>query len=80
RDVQDLVAFIVERKIKAVFVETSVSERNIRAVQEAVKAKGWDLKIGGKLYSDAMGDKGTFEGTYVGMVTHNIDTIVGALK
>ena len=80
RDVQDLVAFIVERKIKAVFVETSVSERNIRAVQEAVKAKGWDLKIGGRLYSDAMGDKGTFEGTYVGMVTHNIDTIVGALK
>lgn len=80
KDVQDLVNFIVERKIKAIFVETSIPERNIKAVQEAAQSKGWDVKIGGYLYSDAMGDEGTFEGTYIGMVTHNIDTISGALR
>ncbi|MBI2547781.1 zinc ABC transporter substrate-binding protein [Candidatus Woesearchaeota archaeon] len=80
RDVQDLVTFIVDRKIKAIFVETSIPARTIQAVQEAVIAKGWDVQIGGRLYSDAMGDEGTFDGTYAGMVTHNIDTIVGALS
>jgi manganese/zinc/iron transport system substrate-binding protein len=79
-DVKRLADFITERRIKAVFIESSVPERNIRAVQEAVKARGWEVKIGGELFSDAMGDEGTFEGTYIGMVTHNIDTIVGALK
>lgn len=80
RDVQNLVNFIVERKIKAIFVETSISERNIRAVQEAARSKGWDVEIGGLLFSDAMGDSNTFEGTYIGMVTHNIDTVNEALK
>ncbi len=80
QDVQNLATLIAERKIKAIFVESSVPERNIRAVQDAVQAKGWDVQIGGSLYSDAMGDKGTFEGTYIGMVTHNIDTIANALK
>lgn len=80
KDVQDLVTFIVDRKIKAIFVETSIPERTIRSVQEAAVAKGWDVRIGGQLFSDAMGDAETFEGTYVGMVTHNIDTIVGALR
>lgn len=79
-DVKRLADFITERKVKAVFIESSVPERNIRAVQEAVKARGWDVKIGGELFSDAMGDAGTFKGTYIGMVTHNIDTIVDALK
>jgi manganese/zinc/iron transport system substrate-binding protein len=79
-DVKKLADFISERKIKAIFVESSVPERNIRAVQEAVKARGWNVEIGGELFSDAMGDEGTFEGTYIGMITHNIDTIVGALK
>ena len=55
-------------------------ERNIKAVQEAAKSKGWDVKVGGSLYSDAMGDEGTFDGTYAGMITHNIDTVANALK
>ena len=80
RDVMELAEFIAKRKIKAIFVESSVPERNIRAVQDAVRAKGWDVTIGGELFSDAMGTAGTVEGTYPGMVTHNIDTIVDALK
>ncbi|MBI5388798.1 zinc ABC transporter substrate-binding protein [Candidatus Woesearchaeota archaeon] len=78
-DVQRLVGFIVEKKIRAIFVESSVPERNIKAVKEAARAKGWDVAIGGELFSDAMGNQDTFEGTYIGMVTHNIDTIVNAL-
>ncbi len=80
QDVQQLASLIAERKIKAIFVESSVPRRNIEAVQEAVAAKGWNVQIGGSLYSDAMGDKSTFEGTYIGMVTHNIDTITNALQ
>lgn len=80
KDVIALADFIAERKIKAIFIESSVPERNIKAVQEAVKSRGWDVAIGGELFSDAMGDEGTFEGTYIGMITHNIDTIVNALK
>lgn len=78
-DVRDLISFIVERGIKAMFIESSVPQRNIEAVMEGVQAKGGDISIGGELFSDAMGDPGTFEGTYQGMVTHNIDTIVSAL-
>lgn len=78
-DVQALVDFIVDRKINAIFVESSVPQRTIEAVQAAVKAKGHDVRIGGELFSDAMGDAGTEEGTYVGMVRHNINTIVSAL-
>jgi manganese/zinc/iron transport system substrate-binding protein len=78
-DVQDLADFIVERDIPAIFVETSVSPRTVRALQEAVRVQGHEVKIGGSLFSDAMGDPGTPEGTYLGMVRHNIDTIVAAL-
>ncbi len=80
KDVQDLTAFIVSGKIKAIFVESSVPEKYVEAVQEAVKQKGFDVQIGGELFSDAMGAEGTFEGTYIGMLTHNTDTIVNALK
>lgn len=80
RDVQNLASFIVERKIPAVFVESSVPPKYIEAVQAAVEAKGFDVKIGGELFSDAMGNPGTPEGNYKGMVRHNIDTIVNALK
>lgn len=80
KDVQELSSFIVERKIKAVFVESSVPRRTIEALQEAVKAKGHSVTIGGTLYSDALGNKGTVEGTYIGMYQHNISTIVNALK
>jgi manganese/zinc/iron transport system substrate-binding protein len=79
-DMQDLARFIAERKIPAIFVESSVSSRNIEAVQAAVRAKGGDVRIGGSLFSDALGNPGTPEGTYIGMVRHNIDTIVAALS
>jgi manganese/zinc/iron transport system substrate-binding protein len=78
-DVQALAEFIVENQIPAVFVESSVPQRNVEAVQAAVQARGFEVKIGGSLFSDAMGSEGTPEGTYVGMVRHNIDTIVSAL-
>ena len=78
-DVQELATFIAERRIPAIFVESSVSSRSLEAVRAAVNAKGFDVKIGGELFSDAMGDDGTPEGTYIGMVRHNIDTIVTAL-
>lgn len=78
-DIQNLAQFIVERKIPAVFVETSVPPRYIEALQAAVRARGFMVKIGGSLYSDAMGTSGTPEGTYPGMVRYNIDTIVNAL-
>jgi manganese/zinc/iron transport system substrate-binding protein len=79
-DVQELVSFIVERQIPAIFVESSVPQRNIEAVQAAVQDLGFNVVIGGSLFSDAMGTAGTPEGTYIGMVTHNIDTIVNALN
>ncbi len=78
-DVQELAAFIAERRIPAIFVESSVSVRSLEAVKAAVKSKGFEVQIGGELFSDAMGTEGTPEGTYVGMVRHNIDTIVTAL-
>jgi manganese/zinc/iron transport system substrate-binding protein len=79
RDISALATFIAERKIPAIFVETSVSSRSIDAVRAAVRSNGFEVKIGGELFSDAMGDAGTEEGTYPGMVRHNIDTIVEAL-
>ncbi len=78
-DVQGLARFIAERRIPAVFVETSIPARTIEAVQAAVRARGFQVEIGGQLYSDAMGNPGTEEGTYIGMVRHNVDTIVEAL-
>ena len=78
-DVRDLADFIADREIRAIFIESSVPVRNVEAVQAAVRARGWDVVIGGQLYSDAMGSAGTPDGTYQGMVRHNIDTIVNAL-
>ncbi len=78
-DVQDLADFIAERRIPAIFVESSVPQQTIRAVQEAVESRGFDVEIGGELFSDALGDEGTPEGTYAGMVLHNVRTIVEAL-
>lgn len=71
---------IANRKVKAIFVESSVPHSTIEALQKAVESRGWNVQIGGELFSDAMGRDGTPEGTYIGMVTHNIDTIVKALK
>jgi manganese/zinc/iron transport system substrate-binding protein len=78
-DVQHLVDFIVDRRIPAVFVETSVPPRTIEAVQAGARARGFAVRIGGALFSDAMGSSGTVEGTYPGMVRHNVRTIVSAL-
>lgn len=71
---------IAQNKIKAIFVESSVSHATIEALQQAVKKRGWDVKIGGQLYSDAMGASGTDEGTYLGMIRANVRTITEALK
>ena len=78
-DIQELAEFIAEREIPAIFVESSVSPRAIEAVREAVRSRGWDVGIGEELFSDAMGDPDTPEGTYPGMVRHNIDAIVAGL-
>ncbi|MCE2614612.1 MAG: zinc ABC transporter substrate-binding protein [Nitrosopumilus sp. (ex Thoosa mismalolli)] len=80
REIQNLADEISERKIKALFVETSISPATIEALKAAVQDKGHDVVIGGELFSDAIGEKGTDEGTYLGAFTHNIDTIVQALK
>jgi len=79
KDVRDLAETIVKRGIKAVFVETSVSPRAIKAVQRAVEEKGGEVAIGGELFSDAMGDHAPAN-TYVGMVRHNVSTLVKALQ
>ena len=75
----ELVDLIVERRIGAVFVESSVSDRNVRALIEGARAQGHEVMVGGELYSDAMGEAGTYEGTYLGMIDHNVTTIAEAL-
>lgn len=80
RDRVDLVNYIVENNIKAVFVETSVSEKNIQSIVEGCRQKGHEIKIGGNLYSDAMGEAGSPEGNYIGMVKANVATIVSSLN
>lgn len=79
-DVRELADFIVEMEIKAIFVESSVPGKNIEALQEAVQARGFNVEIGGELYSDSTGGPGTEAETYIGTFKSNIDTIVDALK
>lgn len=74
-----LVDTLVQRKIPAVFVESSVPRKTIDALVEGCKGRGHPLKVGGELFSDALGKDGTPEGTYIGMVKHNVNTIVHAL-
>ena len=66
-------AFIIEKGVKAIFVESSVPKRTIEALQAAVNAKGHNVTIGGSLYSNALGDAGTIEGTYIGMFRYNVN-------
>ena len=80
KDVQKMAKFIEANDVKAIFVESSVPKRTVEALQEAVKAKGKQVVIGGTLFSDALGSAGTIEGTYIGMYKHNVKTIVTALK
>ncbi len=75
----ELVDMLVDRKIGAVFVESSVSDRSIRALIEGAAAKGHKVQVGGELFSDAMGQEGTYEGTYLGMIDHNVTVIASAL-
>lgn len=79
RDIEQIVDLLVDRQIGAVFVETTVSQRNINALIAGARSKGHEVKIGGSLFSDAMGAEGLYEGTYVGMIDHNITRIVRAL-
>lgn len=79
RRIEDLVNILVDRKIGAVFIESSVSDRNVRALVEGAAAQGHVVTIGGELFSDAMGQPGTYEGTYVGMIDHNATVISSAL-
>ncbi len=79
-NVQQLADFIAASQVPAIFIESSVPQRNIEALQKAVESRGWNVRIGGELYSDAMGSAGTPDGTYIGMIRHNIDTIVNALS
>ncbi len=79
RDIERIVDLLVERRIRAVFVETTVSDRNVRALIAGAGSRGHEVVVGGSLFSDAMGPQGTYEGTYVGMIDHNITLIVRAL-
>lgn len=78
-DVSRIADLVASRRVPAVFVESSVSPRIIEALRAAVRARGFEAGTGGSLYSDALGPDGTPEGTYVGMVEHNVRTIVSAL-
>lgn len=79
RDIERLVDILVEQQIRAVFVESTVSDRNIQAMIDGARARGHTVAIGGSLFSDAMGAPGTYEGTYIGMIDHNVTTIALAL-
>ncbi len=77
--IEELVSMLVAKKIRAVFVESSVPERNVRALVEGARARGHQVIVGGELYSDALGAPGSYEGTLVGMLDHNVTIISRAL-
>jgi manganese/zinc/iron transport system substrate-binding protein len=79
RDMNHLVDMLVQKKIPAVFIETSVPRKTIDALIEGCRARGHEVRIGGELFSDAMGADGTPEATYIGMMKHNVRAIVAAL-
>lgn len=79
-DINDTIAIIEEYGVPAIFVESSVNPKSIQAVLEGAHSKGVKVSLGGELYSDAMGDPGTEEGTYIGMYRHNVNTIYKALQ
>lgn len=78
-DINRLVDLLVRRKLPAIFVESSVNSANLEAVINGARSRNWDVRNGGTLYSDAMGAEGTYEGTYIGMIDHNVTTITRAL-
>jgi manganese/zinc/iron transport system substrate-binding protein len=80
QDVQRISDFIIKHNVKSIFIESSVPVRTVEALQAAVNAKNHQVEIGGTLYSDALGNTGTIEGTYIGMYEYNMKIIVNALK
>jgi manganese/zinc/iron transport system substrate-binding protein len=79
-DIDNTIKILVKHQVPAVFIESSINPASINAVIEGAKKAGLDVKLGGSLFSDAMGDSGTSEGTYIGMYRHNVDTIYKALS
>ena len=79
-DVKELVSFIIEKDVHAIFVESSVPERALASVLEGCREQGHEVRLGGTLYSDALGEAGTPQGTYLGMIEYNVNTIVDALN
>jgi len=80
KDINRIVDILVDRKIPSVFIESSVSDKNVKALIEGAASRGHRVTIGGELYSDAMGPPGTYEGTYIGMIDHNVTVIATALN
>ena len=80
KDIQNVANIILKHRVPTIFIESSVPVRQIEAVKDAVNARGWNVKIGNELFTDAMGDEGTEEGSYIGMIRHNISSIVNGLK
>lgn len=79
KDINRIIDVLVERRVPAVFVESSVSDKNVKALIEGASSRGHQVVIGGELFSDAMGPPGTYEGSYVGMIDHNATIIARAL-
>ncbi|MBX9758767.1 MAG: zinc ABC transporter substrate-binding protein [Beijerinckiaceae bacterium] len=79
KQIENLVSLLVSRKIPAVFIESTIPDRSVRALIAGAKARGHNVTIGGELFSDAMGKPGTYEGTYIGMIDHNVTTMARAL-
>lgn len=79
QDIEKIVRLLVDKKIPSVFIESTVSERNVRALIEGARAQGHEVSVGGSLFSDAMGTPGTYRGTYIGMIDHNATTVARAL-
>jgi len=80
QDVVNLVNYIVEHQVKALFVEHSVSPKAIRTVIESCQRKGHHVRVGGTLYSDALGDADSPGKTYLMMLSHNVNTLIKGLK
>jgi len=80
KDIQHVANIIITHQVPTIFIESSVPVRQIEALKAAVHAKGWTVTIGEALFTDAMGDAGSIEGTYIGMMKHNVNSIVTGLK
>ncbi len=79
REIEQIVSLVVDRGIPSVFTESTVSDRNVRAIIAGARRQSHTIKLGGELFSDAMGAPGTYEGTYIGMIDHNVTAIARSL-